>query len=71
MHACMVRGSTSYSNEAIVEVHAKEGGGDGGIGGEVLRHHRLDDGLRVRACGIVEADSKIGQREGKIKREKI
>lgn len=45
-----------YSDETVVEVHAKQGCGDGFVGVEVLLNDFLDDGLCVWARGVIESD---------------
>lgn len=39
-----------------MEVHAKQGCGDGFVGVEVLLNDFLDDGLCVWARGVIESD---------------
>ena len=55
-----------YPNEAVMKVHAKEGGGDGVIGGEVLRDDGKHLGLCLRAGRVVKPDLEVanGERNG-------
>ncbi|KAF7807297.1 ATP-dependent DNA helicase PIF1-like [Senna tora] len=44
-----------YSNKEIVEVHAKQGGGDGFVSSETFMYNLLDDGLGGRSRSGIEA----------------
>lgn len=59
----------SYSNEAVMEVHAKQASSDGSVAIETPLDDLADDGLSGGAGLGVEANSKVGECEGKDEEE--
>lgn len=58
-----VASPVTYPHEAIVKMHAKQGGRDRSIGSKSLLNDLLHNGFRSRTGRAVEANPQISQRK--------